>query len=301
MKPLKIGTDCSGIEAPIQALMSLGISFEHEWSCDIDKYVRLSIQANYKSKVIFEDITKHRKLPKIDLYIAGFPCQTFSIAGNREGMNDPRGTIFYDCIRAIKQSDPTVFILENVKGLLSHNNGDTFKIIMAHLVKLKDYKLHYKVLNTKDYGIPQNRERIFIIGIKSSSLKSEFNWPNQERMKDIHKFIDTKDLTKNNLYKFAEDGVNKSKGVFIDLFWVNRTSSNSYQTYCPTINTKGGLWCKPMKRYANNREYLKLQGFPYTFKQVVSDRQFKKQIGNSMSVNVLKCLLKNILYCVNFN
>ena len=162
---LRVGTDCSGIEAPIQALKRLKIKFSHEWSCEIDPYARKSIKANYNPKILFEDITKPRKLPDIDLYVCGFPCQTFSTAGERKGFGDPRGTIFYYCLKVIKTKKPKYFILENVKGLVNHDNGKTFKTILNCLKKLKIYNIYHNVLNTKDYGIPQNRERIFIVGV----------------------------------------------------------------------------------------------------------------------------------------
>ena len=295
MRPLRIGTDCSGIEAPIQALIQLKIPHIHEWSCEIDKYAQMSIMENYTPKKLYSNIKAKRDLPHVDIYVCGFPCQTFSLAGKREGIKDPRGTIFYDCLRAIKTSGPKVFILENVKGLLSDDNSATFKTILYKLHNLNIYNVYWKVLNTKDYGIPQNRERVFIVGILKDYQKKEFEWPRPKQMKDIHSYID-KTVTKRNIpgdcYKEA---LSKSKGIFIDLGFIRKISPNSYQFYSPTLTARNILWCRPMHRYATIREKLSLQGFPKSFKQVVSDRQMSKQIGNSMSVNVLKELLKYIL------
>ena len=298
MRPISIGTDCSGIEAPIQALIQLKIPYIHEWSCEIDKYAQMSIMANYNPKHIFPDIKEKRDLPHVDIYVCGFPCQSFSQAGKREGMKDPRGTIFYDCLKAIKMSKPKVFILENVKGLLSNDNGNTFKTILYELSKLKVYDVKWKVLNTKDYGIPQNRERIFIIGFHRNYIKKEFEWPQPKKMKDIHSYIDRNVTKKNIIPEYNRQSVNNSKGIFIDLSFINIVNSNSYRTYCPTLVTDNKLWCKPMHRYATIKEKLSLQGFPKTFKQRVSNTQLTKQIGNSMSVNVIKelftCILKTI-------
>lgn len=116
---------------------------------------------------------KIKDIPDIDLYICGFPCQPFSMAGERKGTEDSRGTIFYECLKVIRNKKPNYFILENVKGLITIDKGNTFKEILQSLKNLKIYNVEWKVLNTKDYGIPQNRERIFIIGIKKS-LKKEF-------------------------------------------------------------------------------------------------------------------------------
>ena len=173
---MRVGTDCSGIEAPIQALKNLGIDFIHEFSCDSDKFVRKSIRANYSPKLIYEDITQPRNLPELDLYVAGFPCQTFSTLGNRKGTDDIRGTIFYNCVDTIKKTKPKIFVLENVQGLLSFNGGSFFKDIMKTLEDLEIYEITFNKANTKDFGIPQNRVRIFFIGLaKNLRNTKKFN------------------------------------------------------------------------------------------------------------------------------
>jgi DNA (cytosine-5)-methyltransferase 1 len=175
-RPLRIGTDCSGIEAPIVALQQLKIPFVHEFSSEIDKYCISTIKANFNPKIIFGDM-KQRKLkdiPDIDMYVCGFPCQPFSIAGKRDGIHNPRGTIFWECLRVIKYKKPIIFVLENVKGLLSIDNGETFKNMMDELKKIKIYNVDWKILNTADYGIPQSRKRVFIVGIRKKYQSGEF-------------------------------------------------------------------------------------------------------------------------------
>ena len=200
---LRVGTDCSGIEAPIQALKKLRIPFRHIFSSEIDKFCIQSIKANYNPDIIFGhkeglypngDITKRliSDVPDIDLYVAGFPCQPFSTAGKRKGFLDNRGNVFFSCLEVIRVKKPTYFILENVRGLLHHNKGETWKVIWRELCKLTNYHVEWKVLNTKDYGIPQNRERVFIIGIKSS-VPVKFNWPEKIRMNKLENFIDWTD------------------------------------------------------------------------------------------------------------
>ncbi len=289
---LRIGTDCSGIEAPIQALKKLKIEFSHEWSCEIDSYARESIKANYNPKILFKDITQKRRLPDIDLYVAGFPCQTFSTAGSRDGFSDPRGTIFFHCYNVIKKKRPKYFLLENVKGLVSHDQGRTFNVIKDHLCKFRNYDVHYKVLNTRHYGIPQNRERLFIVGVPKGQ---PFEWPKPVKCKDIMKYIDRSVTTKDTPPDYAAVALKKSKGIFVDLGWVNVTSPLAYNVYTPTILASSRIWCKPMKRYATVKELLSLQGFPKKFKQVVSNNQITKQIGNSMSVNVIVKIFKQML------
>ena len=189
MNILRVGTDCSGIEAPIQALMQLNIPFNHVFCSDIDKFVIQSIKANYKPEIIFGDKDGLFKdgnilnrniddVPDIDLYIAGFPCQPFSSAGDRRGLNDPRGTVFYSCLKVIETKQPKYFILENVKGLMTHDKGNTWNIMCNLLKELErfGYIVKWKILNTKDYGIPQNRERIYIVGCKDKN----FEWPEKK-------------------------------------------------------------------------------------------------------------------------
>jgi len=303
---LKIGTDCSGIEAPIQALKQLKIPFKHLFSSEIDKYCIKSIKANYKPEIIFGDkdgsfpegdIRKRnvKDVPDIDLYICGFPCQPFSSAGERKGLNDDRGNVFYSCLEIIKNKHPTYFILENVKGLLNHDKGNTWKIIWNEILKLEEYgyKVKYKVLNTKDYGIPQNRERVFIVGTKGKN----FEWPEKKEMDDIENYINQSNniinsyperMLKNNMLDKIP-----SNSIFIDLAYPKHNFPNSNK-FSPCIASNSRLWCVPKKRFADIKELLKLQGFK-NFNLVISNTQIKKQIGNSISVNILKALLKQIL------
>jgi len=149
-RPLRVGTDCSGIEAPIVALKQLGVPFSHEFSSEVDKHCVATIKANFSPKIIFNDMTKRnvKDIPDIDLYVCGFPCQPFSTAGSRNGISDPRGTIFWECVRVIQRKKPIVFVLENVKGLLSINNGETFHSMMHTLNSLKGYTIDWRILNT---------------------------------------------------------------------------------------------------------------------------------------------------------
>lgn len=200
MKKINIGTDFSGIEAPVQALIRLGIPFRHVFSCDNDKYVRQSIRANYHPETLYEDITTrdHSKIEPLDFYVAGFPCQAFSISGKRRGFDDIRGTLFFNTADFIRINRPKVFVLENVKGLLSHDKpkgskekyGRTFKTIInvlgktwngQHQTSLPDdnlgYHIYWQVLNAKQHGLPQNRERIFIVGFRDDEHTFSFPKP----------------------------------------------------------------------------------------------------------------------------
>jgi DNA (cytosine-5)-methyltransferase 1 len=305
---LRVGTDCSGIEAPIQALRQLGITFRHVFSSEIDKYCIQSIKANYEPEIIFGDPDgpfpngdiRERDIndvPDIDLYVCGFPCQPFSQAGRRKGLNDHRGNVFWSCLKVIEVKQPRYFILENVRGILSQDRdktakrgetGKTWNIIWSELQKLKvyGYQIQWKVLNTKDYGIPQSRPRVFIVGTKDS-----FEWPEKVEMNNLKNYVDWEDTTISILPKKINC---IAESIFIDLSFCHCTNFPNSFRWSPCLLAKLTLWCIPQKRYANIKECLMLQGFSSDFNQVVSNSQLKKQIGNSMSVNVLMCIIKNL-------
>ena len=296
---LKIGTDCSGIEAPIQALEKLNICYNHVFSSEINKFCIKSIKANYKPDIIFGDnegpypegdIRKRdiKEVPEIDLYVCGFPCQPFSIAGKRFGLEDNRGNVFYSCLDIIKQKNPKYFILENVKGICNHDKGNTWKIIEKNLIELQDYgyNVKWKILNTKDYGIPQNRERLYIVGSKDK----KFEWPEDYIDNDDNSI----DNIRNDVLKSGMLNKVPKDAVFIDFSFKNHNYPNSNK-YSPCITADSRLWCFPKNRYANIKERLLLQGFNNNFKQVVSKTQLKYQIGNSMSVNILCAIFKNLI------
>tara|TARA_R110002153_G_scaffold61327_3_gene165527 strand:- start:2918 stop:4003 length:1086 start_codon:yes stop_codon:yes gene_type:complete len=195
---IKVGTDFSGIGSPEAALKRLNIPHHNVFACDIDKYAKKSFLELNKPDNFYEDITKrdYKEVPQLDLYVAGFPCQSFSIAGQRKGFNETRGTLFFNVAEFIKVNQPECFILENVKGLLSHDSGKTYQTITDVLTNgggtlngqigmdtIDDglgYHVYTQALNTKDYGIPQNRERIFIVGFKYYRV---FNFPKKITLK----------------------------------------------------------------------------------------------------------------------
>ena len=296
---LTIGTDCSGMEAPIFALRQLGCPFSHEFACDKDRHCRTTIEANTRPKQLFSDITTRpvSSLPRsLDIYVAGFPCQPFSTAGLRAGLQDQRSNIFLHCLAAIVRTQPKCFILENVRNLVLHDQGKTWTTIQRHLQhRLKNYHLYHKVLNTKDFGLPQNRERLYIVGIRRTRQSRAFEWPDTRRIKlrPLQQFVDHTDTTSIPWPYARPCPANLPPGsLFIAAAFLQKKASfpNS-ATIAPCLVTNGTLWCVPYHRKANVKEYLKLQGFPASFKQRVSDRQLKKQVGNSMSVPVIKAVL----------
>ena len=299
---LRIGTDCSGIEAPIQALQQLRIPFEHSFCCEKDPFALKSIQANYNPKKIYNDITKrkHALLPDIDMYVCGFPCQPFSLLGNKLGTEDSRSNIMYQCIKVIEKKLPKVFILENVKNFKFIESGKPFNYLIKQLKNIKNtkgelaYNVYHEILNTKHYGIPQNRERIFFIGIRKDIQTKEYTSPKKLTMKQLDDFILDKTIytkTKNPTIIKNLNKINNEKNNIV-------LSTNYYypiKNICPTLTTQCSRYYNTTyNRYLTTKECLLLQGFSNNFKQVVSNHQMYKQAGNSMSVNVLKALIKKI-------
>ena len=201
---LKVSTFCSGIGSPEMALKNLGIEHEVVLTAEIDKYARQTYLANHSTKKMINDMTVpdyEGEEYYADINISGLPCQAFSLAGKRLGELDPRGLLFFDFYRYVKNQRPKYFIIENVKGLLSDNDGKTFRNWINLLGQSENgngfffphedslmYNLHWEVLNSKDFGVPQNRERVFLIGIRND-LPNDFTFPKglplTKRLKDV--------------------------------------------------------------------------------------------------------------------
>jgi DNA (cytosine-5)-methyltransferase 1 len=303
---ITIGTDCSGIEAPIEALKQLCIPFQHKWSCEIDKFARQSILANYEPEVLYEDITKrdHTQLPNVDIYVCGFPCQSFSLMGKKKGTQDPRSNIMLHCINVIKIKLPNIFILENVKNFKFIEKGKPYNYLINSLTDItyedgeQVYNLCPDIYNTKDYGIPQNRKRIYIIGIKREIQINDFQKPDPIPMQPLENFIENKTIYVNP--KTCKNIVTKLKLIDYknDYVFPNSNYVKPLEGLCPTLSTRCDMFFhSTYQRYLTTNECLTLQGFKSTFNQVVSKSQMYKQIGNSMSVNILKVILEKLLNC----
>ena len=201
---IKVGSDFSGVGAFNQALKRLGIEYEEVFACDMDKYARQTFIHNYGEPKYYPTNVYDREIPSesLDIYMTSPPCQAFSLAGKRLGKNDKRGILFFNSLEFIQVNKPRYFIFENVKGLLSDDGGKTFsewvnmlggKSVNGNAVMFPyedsvPYHIYWKVLNAKDYGVPQNRERVFIIGIRDDK-DNNFTFPAEEyltkRLKDV--------------------------------------------------------------------------------------------------------------------
>jgi DNA (cytosine-5)-methyltransferase 1 len=204
MKKIKVGSDFSGVVAFDQALMRLNISHETVFACDMDKFARQTYVHNYGQPAYYPENVYDREIhsQSLDIYMTSPPCQAFSLAGKRLGKDDERGILFFNSHEFIIKNKPRFFIFENVKGLLSDDNGKTFQEWLNYLGgksvngnpvlfpidKAAPYHIYWKVLNAKNYGIPQNRERVFIVGIRDD-VDNVFSWPKElpltKRLRDV--------------------------------------------------------------------------------------------------------------------
>jgi DNA (cytosine-5)-methyltransferase 1 len=217
-RKIRLATMFSGIGAIEHAFQRLNISTEIVFASDIDKFVKQSYFANYRisEELWYDDVQNidgKKYEGQIDILVGGSPCQSFSMVGKRGGFEDTRGTLFYDFARIVNDAKPKAFIFENVKGLTNHDNGITFEIIKNTFAEI-GYKFYYKVLNSKDFGIPQHRERIFIIGFLDTNR--EFSFPEpiplELTMQDLlEDYTDSKYYLKDKGIKFVTSSKNKLK------------------------------------------------------------------------------------------
>jgi DNA (cytosine-5)-methyltransferase 1 len=239
MEKIKIGSDFSGVGAFNQALIRLGINYEEIFACDMDKYARQTFELNFGPVKYFPKDVYEREIPEesLDIYMTSPPCQAFSLAGKRKGEEDKRGILFYNSHEFIIKNKPRYFIIENVKGLLSDDSGKTFQRWIDYLAgksvngnpvifpheEAAPYHVYYQVLNAKHYGVPQNRERIFIIGIRDDE-DNNFSFPKpfplQKRLKDVlesevdEKYFLSEKMVENITYSKKSNGevANLNKG-----------------------------------------------------------------------------------------
>ncbi len=270
------------------------------FSSEIDEKCQRQYEANF-GEIPAGDITKisAKEIPDHDILAAGFPCQAFSIIGNGAGFDDTRGTLFFEIERILKEKRPYAFILENVKNLASHDKGRTLKVILQHLDKL-GYNVHWKVLNGLDFGVPQKRERIIIVGfLEKVPFVFPEGIPNRTNLADILESEENVDRK-----HFASDTIRQ-----------NRLSKVPNPQYYPSIwheNKSGDIGVHPYscalrtgasynyllvngERRLTPREMLRLQGFPDSYKIVVSDMVIRRQAGNSVVVPKIEAVVKNMI------
>ncbi|MBK5214609.1 MAG: DNA cytosine methyltransferase [Flavobacteriaceae bacterium] len=267
------------------------------FSSDIDKYAQESYEENFGEKP-FGDITKidENDIPDHDILFGGFPCQPFSIIGQMKGLDDTRGTLFFDIARIIETKKPKAFILENVKQLVGHDQGKTLKVIVQSLKDL-GYHVQYSVLNALDYGLPQKRERVVIVGHREPIM---FTFPNPEKpYKSLNEILETKVDEKYFASEFIrEKRKEKHESSYYPSIWHENKSGNicSYPYSCALRSGASHNYLLVNgERRLTPREMFRLQGFPDWYKIVVSDAQAKKQAGNAVPVNMIKAVVQKLI------
>lgn len=349
-RKIRIGTSFSGIGAIEHALKKLGLNSEIMFAGDIDNDCKTSYFSNYdiQEKDWHSDVHEFDARPyknKIDLFVGGAPCQAFSMRGKRKGFDDTRGTLFREFARIVMECKPSIFIFENVRGILSHDGGNTWDVIKHTFEDDCGYQIYYQVLNGKDYGIPQSRERLFCIGFRQ---ETDFKFPAPVKLTTsifdyLEKSFDKKYILKEKGINFVTRELNHTKsftqvngiialcqkrnqqfnwhGDFIfhpvkdaidkdalpirnvkdceTTYFVNNSTSNYVisedesgrfsMTSDPSSDCSSGVF-----RKLTPRECLRLMGFDDTFRIVVPDTAVYKQSGNSIIVNVLAAILKQM-------
>lgn len=278
------------------------------FTSEIDKYAVTTYKANFKDSHIFGDIKQidENDVPDHDILLAGFPCQPFSQAGLKKGFTDTRGTLFFDIERILLAKQPKAFLLENVKQLKGHDKGRTFQTIIDHLNKA-GYKVFYEILKARDFGVPQNRERIYIVGFLDHSINFEFPKPTNlpTRVGDIlDDVVDEKYTISDKLWSGHKrrKELNKlnGKGFGYGLFnkesaYTNTISARYYKDGSEILIEQENK--NPRK--LTPREAARLQGFPEEYVIPVSDAQAYKQFGNSVAVPVIKAIATEIKKALN--
>ncbi len=296
--------------------------FVSEW----DEYAQKTYRANYEDDFeIAGDITKidEKDIPQFDICLAGFPCQAFSLAGKRKGFEDDykgmcRGTLFQDVVRICEYHKPKVIFCENVKGLTIHDKGRTFRIIKRAFEQI-GYTVYDKVLNSKDFGVPQNRERIYIVAFRNDIDSTRFMFPIGTDSKTMIRDIMEEDVVSVKYYlsttyletlkRHKERHEAKGHGFGYEIRNIegqagaivcggmgrerNLIVDNRLTDFTPVTHIKGEVNREGIRKMTP-REWARLQGFPDSFKLELADTHLYKQFGNSVTVNVIEAIAKEI-------
>ncbi|CAC9623623.1 DNA-cytosine methyltransferase (EC 2.1.1.37) [uncultured Gammaproteobacteria bacterium] len=290
------------------------VGFDCVFSNDFDKNSKITFDLNIKkvsNKMTLGDIQDIEtcSIPDFDILCGGFPCQPFSVAGYRQGFEDKRGrgNLFFDIIRILKDKKPKAFLLENVKNLKTHNKGNTIKVIYQELEKL-GYKVKDQVLNSMEYGnLPQNRERIYIVGFLEKKSFDDFKFPEKILLtKTIYNCLENKEVNDKYyyndkpLYEKIKNDIIKKNTVYQ---WRRKYVRENKNNVCPTLTANMGMGGHNVPLILNGkgirkitpRECANFQGFPKKYKLPnIADSHLYKQFGNSVSIPVIERIAENI-------
>lgn len=288
--------------------------FKTIYANEIDPYARKTFHLNFpKSKLDGTDINKvdPNSIPNADVMVGGFPCQSFSIAGYRKGFKDPRGVLFFAMLKMIIAHHPRAVLCENVKNLVTHDHGNTFKVIREALAE-NGYRLKWHVLNTKDYGnVPQNRERIYIVGFRNIQAYQRFKFPKPIKLtRTIHDIIDFKSTMpekyyyrqgKQKYYPKLKKAITSHNTLYQ---WRRKYVRANQSGVVPTMTANMGTGGSNVPLLLNDsneirkmtpRETFNAQGYPTSFKLPnEANGRLYKQAGNAVSVPVIRRIASNM-------
>ena len=277
-------------------------------SCEIDKLAVETYKKNHHANIYHDDIKKKIDFPKVDILCAGFPCQAFTVIGHQLGFKDEKGTIFYNLVKVINKNLPKVILLENVRWLLSHDKGKTFEKMKKALSK--NYSIYHKVLSSKDFGIPQHRQRVYIVGFLNDRKKS-FKFPEGKvRNYNLVKWLDKGKIDNKCYHHIKQIAIEIKKmkleyGFAYQYMYANfrKVASGVFPTLlCSSKTTLPIIKDKKGARTLTASECLRIQGFKRSFKMLhLSEARKYYQIGNSVSPPVIKSIVKNIVEYCNWN
>lgn len=302
-----------------QAAKMFGISTKCVLSSEIDKWACMTYEKNFGENP-YCDVTKidEKEILDFDVCLAGFPCQAFSIAGKRGGFEDTRGTLFFDVARIIKEKKPKAFLLENVKGLLNHRSGKTLETIINTLEDDLGYTTYYKVLNAKDYGLAQNRERIYIVGFREGGSGYNYPEPSNEKkvIRDILEekpvaaryYLSTVYIKSMKAHKARHEALGHGFG-----YEIRNLNDVAGTIVCGGMGRERNLIIDPRQTDFSNKghkkgeinndglrvmtplEWERLQGFPDNWTDGLANGHRYKQMGNSVAVPVIEKISENII------
>jgi DNA (cytosine-5)-methyltransferase 1 len=304
---LKVGGLFAGIGGIELGFKKVG--FKISWANEIDKHAAITYRKNHKHRLFEKDLKKLQtnEVEKIDILTGGFPCQAFSVAGYRKGFEDDRGNVFFEILRFIDDLEPQVIFLENVKNLQGHDDGKTFNIILDELEN-RGYHINYKVLNSAEYAdVPQNRERIYIVGFKNKKVHDNFNFPKPKKLtKTINDLLDDEEeekfyYSKSKYYTQLKKEMKNTDTVYQ---WRRKYVRENKSKLCPTLTANMGtgghnvplIIDKKDIRKLTPRECARFQGYDDDFIlcDSLAPSHLYKQIGNSVTVPVIEAIAKEI-------
>lgn len=278
------------------------LGFKCVFSSEWDKAAQKTYEANF-GKIPHGDITKIPafQIPRHEILLAGFPCQAFSIMGKMNGFNDTRGTMFFEIERILKYHKTPIILLENVKQLTTHDNGRTFKIILETLHNL-GYFVKYEVLNALDFGLPQKRERVIIVGFLDKTKFDHFNFVFTKKPYSLKSVLQNDDEVDSSLFvtekiRLKRLEATKNKQIFYPSVWhENKCGNVSILDYSCALRSGASynyLLINGIRR-PSARELLRFQGFPENYKIVVSYQEIRRQTGNSVAIPLIRVIAQKI-------